>query len=294
LLREDFFDIYLYAKKKGFLVTLLTNATLIDEKTADLFKEWPPRQIEISLYGVTEETYEKVTRTKGSFKKCIKAINLLTERKIPLEIKTVALTVNKHEIKEIHEFAKQIGARFRYDPLIHRRFNGDPSPHGLRLSAQECLDLEQGLEGFESYWRRLCTTYTGVRIDTDNLYTCGAGQNMFMVNPYGHLQTCVFPGKYTYDIRKGSFKDGWYNFIPQVISRKRLRSDYQCKNCKLRSLCNQCPNWAYLEHKDEEKVVDYICDFSVARFSRFGIENKKKETDNAAKEEVSETGNYQD
>jgi radical SAM protein with 4Fe4S-binding SPASM domain len=273
LVRDDFFDLYLYAKKKGFLIALLTNASLINEKAADFFKEWPPKQVEISLYGTTEEIYEKVTRVKGSFKQCIRAINLLVERKIPLEIKTVALTTNKHEIKKISEFARKIGVRFRYDPLIHCKFNGDTSPHALRLNAAECLDLEQELEGFQSYWQRLCSSYAGVEIDIDSLYTCGAGKNMFMVNPYGNLQTCVYAGKYNYDIRKGSFKDGWYNFIPQIINRKRIKRDYECKHCRIRYLCNQCPHWAYLENKDEEKVVDYICELSLARLERFGIAN---------------------
>src|SRR5262245_2543775 len=33
--RKDFLDIYTYAKKKGFLVTLFTNGTLITPRTAD-------------------------------------------------------------------------------------------------------------------------------------------------------------------------------------------------------------------------------------------------------------------
>src|SRR5216683_2175205 len=33
--RPDFLDIYTYAKKKGFLITLFTNGTLITERIAD-------------------------------------------------------------------------------------------------------------------------------------------------------------------------------------------------------------------------------------------------------------------
>ncbi|MCI0474718.1 MAG: radical SAM protein, partial [Anaerolineales bacterium] len=67
LVREDFAEIYLYAKKKGLLASIFTNATLIDDKFIELIKRYPPRDLEVSVYGVTRETYERVTRVPGSF-----------------------------------------------------------------------------------------------------------------------------------------------------------------------------------------------------------------------------------
>ena len=52
-LRDDFLDIYTYAKKKGLIITLFTNGTLITPYIADYLKEYSPFAIEISLYGVT-------------------------------------------------------------------------------------------------------------------------------------------------------------------------------------------------------------------------------------------------
>jgi MoaA/NifB/PqqE/SkfB family radical SAM enzyme len=74
LLRKDFLEIYTYAKKKGFIITLFTNGTLITEEIADYLKEWPPNKVEITLYGVTSETYERVTGISGSFKRCKRGI----------------------------------------------------------------------------------------------------------------------------------------------------------------------------------------------------------------------------
>src|SRR5687767_12441046 len=69
--RHDFLDIYRYAKRKGFLITLFTNGTLITEKVADALAEMPPFVIEITLYGRTKATYESLTGIPGSFEKCI-------------------------------------------------------------------------------------------------------------------------------------------------------------------------------------------------------------------------------
>jgi len=269
-IREDFFDIYLYAKKKGLLLAILTNAALIDEKAVSFLKEWPPRDVEISLYGVNEEIHDKVTQTKGSFKKTINAIHLLRENGITLEIKTMVLTLNRHEIGKISKFADSLGARFRYDHLIHCKLNGDKTTHKLRLSAKEAVDVDVELGDMPNYWQKECKAYAGIEVDCEKLYACGAGMCMFTVNPYGLLQTCSFPQKTAYNLRGGSLKEGWYNFIPQVVSRKRLNKDFSCRSCQVRAICSQCPNWAYLENKDEEKEVDYICALFKERAKRFG------------------------
>src|SRR3954468_8734008 len=96
--RRDFLDIYAYAKRKGFLITLFTNGTLITEKIADFLADMRPFTIEITLYGGTKETYEKLTGIPGSYDRCMRGIDLLLERKLPLKLKTVALSINKHEI----------------------------------------------------------------------------------------------------------------------------------------------------------------------------------------------------
>ncbi len=75
--RKDFLEIYTYAKKKGFLITLFTNGTIINEQIADYLKEWPPFAIEITLYGRTRETYEALTAIPGSYDRCLRGIKLL-------------------------------------------------------------------------------------------------------------------------------------------------------------------------------------------------------------------------
>ncbi len=66
LLRKDFAEIYLLLKKKGLLVSVFTNACLVTEEHVSLFQRYPPRDIEITVYGATQETYERVTRKPGS------------------------------------------------------------------------------------------------------------------------------------------------------------------------------------------------------------------------------------
>lgn len=141
--RKDFLEIYTYAKKKGFLITLFTNGTLISEKIADYLVEWPPFSIEITLYGRTKETYEALTGITGSYERCLRGIENLRSRNLPLKLKTVATTINKHEVFAMKRFAEEdLGLEFKFDGLMNPRLDCSQSPLAVRLSPQDVVALD--------------------------------------------------------------------------------------------------------------------------------------------------------
>ena len=89
--RSDFEELYVHAKKKGVLISLLSNITLLSQKHVDLFKEYPVEVISTSMYGYNQESYEKVTGVKGSFKQFMDALELLQKNEINYELKFVAM-----------------------------------------------------------------------------------------------------------------------------------------------------------------------------------------------------------
>jgi MoaA/NifB/PqqE/SkfB family radical SAM enzyme len=117
LVRKDFLDIYAHAKGKGLLINLFTNGVLVTEEIAAFLAGMPPFVIEISLYGSTPETYERITRVPGSFERCLRGIRLLKDRGLPLRLKTMVVTVNQHEIWEINRFVEEdLGLEFGLTP----------------------------------------------------------------------------------------------------------------------------------------------------------------------------------
>src|SRR2546425_9713977 len=95
--RRDLFEILAYAAAKGCLITLLTTATLITPRRADRIQALHPHCVEISIYGVTQATYERVTRIPGSFTRFMTGVRLLRERAVPLLIKMPVMTLNRSE-----------------------------------------------------------------------------------------------------------------------------------------------------------------------------------------------------
>jgi len=283
--REDFPEIYIYAKRKGFLVALFTNGTTLTPELADFLAEWPPRSLEVTLYGRTEETYEKVTPIPGSYSKCMTGIELLLERRLSVKLKTMALTINSHELWDMKAFAKQYGLEFRFDPNVNKRLDGDDSPCRYRLAPQEAVELDFADRDRWHALKEFCQRVRGAPAFPERLYWCGAGSSGFHVDSYGKMSVCISSRVPSYDLRSGSFHRGWYEFIPGLLKQTRSRQTL-CQSCGLSGMCDQCPGWAQLEWGDQESRVDFLCQVAHARAKLLGFDSGSR--DNSSDEECYE------
>jgi len=276
LIRKDFTQIYTYAKKKGFLITLFTNGTLIDCAVADFLREWPPHSIEITLYGVSAGVYEEVTRARESYAKSMQGIELLVERNLPLKLKAVILTLNRHQLGEMRAFAENLGLEFRFDPLVNQRIDGRGNPAKLRLSPRQVVQLDLDDEKRRTELVELHERSGKTHGNSTLLFRCGAGINSFHVDPYGLLHICGMVRHPSYDLINGSFREAWHSFLPEVRAQTWKKDD-PCAHCNLHVFCGQCPGWSQLEHGDSEKPVEYLCQVGHLRAELLPWENEYKE-----------------
>ena len=285
LLREDFSEIYLMLKKKGLLVSVFTSATLITPDHIELFKKYPPREIEVTVYGITEETYEKISRVKGSYKKFLKGLDLLLDSGLKVRLKTMALRSNLNEFEKIADFCREkTDDYYKFDPLLHLRYDLDPVRNeeikSERLTPDEIVKLEQNDPERSANIDDHCDHFifeSGEHRNCNHLFHCGAGQNSFTVSPEGIFRLCSslwFPAM-IYDLRKGSLRDAWENFVPKVLDTRSDNPEFhsKCHSCNIINLCLWCPAHAYLESGSIDKWVDSFCEIAHAR--EVGI-NKNK------------------
>jgi len=267
LLRSDFLEVYAHAKEKGILVMLFTNGTLLTDHVVDYLAEWPPRKVEITLHGVTRETFERVTRVRGSYDKCMRGIELLLDRAIPLNLKTTVTTLNKHELWATKEYVGSLGVDYRFDGLLIPRLDGSKQPYSVRLTPAELVGLDLQDQGRGRELERVCEQFWGVP-SSDSLYVCGAGERSFHIDPYGHFAPCMTNRAHTYDLKQGSFKVAWWDFVTAMRSLQAGQA-VKCRTCPAISLCGQCPAWSYLEHQDFETPVEYLCEVAHLRAEAF-------------------------
>ena len=70
----------------GIVITINTNATIIDESWVEFFKQHMPRRINITLYGSSNETYERLCHYKNGYDKVMNSIKMLQEADIPVRV----------------------------------------------------------------------------------------------------------------------------------------------------------------------------------------------------------------
>ena len=273
--RKDFLEIYTYAKKKGFLITLFTNGTIITEQIADYLAEWPPFAIEITLYGRTRETYEALTAIPGSYDRCLRGIQLLKERGLPLKLKTVATSINKHEVVAMRRFAEEeLGVEFKMDGQVNPRIDCSQSPLAVRLTPEEVVALDMSTPKGVSEYRRLANHDLEnppnlAQIDT--VYHCGGGMSGFALNAYGEMGICVISQQETFSVREVGVARVWEDSLLRLRSRKRTRVT-KCKQCRIQSLCGMCPANGEMESGDRESPVEFLCHVAHLRAAAIGVD----------------------
>jgi MoaA/NifB/PqqE/SkfB family radical SAM enzyme len=205
LARPDFFQLYEHAIRCGFLITVFSNGTLITEAHADRFAALRPHRIEISLHGMTRETFERITLGQGSHDRCLQAVKLLLDRHIPLVLKSTAMTLNQREILDIKRYVESLGTvNYKLGEEMRPELDGGAGPFQYALSEQDLTELNQR---DPDLWRDAC------RRNSVKPPPCQSGMQRFHIDAYGQLQLCSGNRRQSYDLRKGSISIGFYDAL---------------------------------------------------------------------------------
>jgi radical SAM protein with 4Fe4S-binding SPASM domain len=285
LLRKDFFDIYIALKKNGLLVSVFTNAALISKKHIKLFKAYPPRDIEVTVYGVTPQTYERVTRRRGSFRSFMRGLNLLLENGVRVRLKAMALRSNVSELPAIAAFCRQrTKDYFRFDPFLNLRFDRNPNRNreikSERLSAKEIVAIEQSDPERSQALEKSCDKLINPEashINCNHLFRCGTGNGSFIVSYDGLFRLCssLWHADCLYDLKTGTLSEAYRSFVPKVREMRSNREEFlkKCRKCQIINLCMWCPANSDLESGRLDQPIDYFCQVAHARAKRL-TENK--------------------
>ncbi len=277
LLRADFADVYMMLRKKGLLVSLFTNACLVTPELAALLKRYPPRETEVTVYGATEQTYERVTRRPGSYAAFRRGLDLLLDAGLRVRLKGMALRSNAHELPEIAAFCRaRTFDYFRFDPLMHLRHDGNPERNAEirseRLSPEEVVAIEQADTERANALRKDCDNYIMPEMaleQGDSLFQCGAGLGSFVVSYDGIFRLCadLWHPDTVYDLRKGTLAEAWNVLVPAVREMRSHDAQFlsRCRRCPITNLCLWCPAHAHLETGQMDGFSQYFCDVAHAR-----------------------------
>lgn len=298
LVREDFKEIYLFARRLGLRVLLFTNARLISDEMGELFSRIPPGMpISITVYGMHANSYDAVAASPGAFDEFWHGIGVLLRLNIPFEVKQSLLPQNRDELAEFEAFAASIPGMKGQNPSYAMNFDlrarrDNPAKNrfirSLRLSPSETLAmLTRDPQKYIKTMREFTGKFMGP--PGDRLFTCGAGLGA-CVDAYGNAQMCMLlrHPKTIYPLdRQKHYKQNpstdlsplefsLTEYFPQIRQMRAANPDYlkRCAVCFLKGLCEQCPAKSWEEHGTLDTPVEYLCEVAHLQAEYLGLLNK--------------------
>ena len=275
LIRLDFEELYLFARRLGMKVLLFTNARHVTPEIADLLARVPPLvAAEVTVYGMRAESYEAVTRAPGSFAQFRRGVSLLLERGIPFVVKSAFLPQNRHELDELEAWAGTIPWMTKAPSLsMFFDLRIRPDDHqksrlieSLRVSPEDGVALlTRDAEAYRNTMADFGSKFMGP--PGDLLFGCGAGCGV-SVDAYGRAQPClsVRAPELTVDLESASLSEALAHFS-KLREMRASNPEYlrRCARCFLKSLCEQCPAKSWAEHGTYDTPVEYLCEVAHAQ-----------------------------
>ncbi len=288
LLRPDFAEIFDYITRKGLHYSLNTNGTLITPDLARLLGRRGNKMV--ALYGATAEVHDRVTRTPGSFEATMRGFAYLREAGAGFTVQVVPMRENYHQYRAMLALAESLSPAYRLGSawLFLSACRSDGRNREIarqRLEPAEVIALEEPDVAAELRDRAKAAgagsadgevaACQGIPGDDRLFAACIAARRDFHVDPYGQMSFCYFvkDPALRYDLRRGSFGEGWDEFIPGLANVVRGGEEYRanCGSCELRPDCRWCPVYGYLEHGRLSAKVEYLC--------RVAAENRRYKED---------------
>lgn len=288
------FKILEYLKSKNVIVELLTNATLITEKTAERLSKvlnHKTDSIQISLEGATEKINDEI-RGKGVFQKVIHNVKYLTDRNLNVVLSFTVNSKNADQLEDIYDLCKSLKVS-QINVGRFQLYNIDQKY--LKPNSDEIfINLAKSIRKFQNdkkvKIRARCIKpfdflnyETGIRlldeklakenpVIPENLY-CHPRHEVLSLFANGDISLCYgCEGKDLSigNLKEESFNEIWTNRFSKTIYKERKIENTICKYCKYVPLCKGgCPVNAYKKY-NTINAPDSSCKYAEKLTAKFG------------------------
>lgn len=263
-LRKDAYEIVEHAIKKGFLVDIFSNGTLLSESLIKAIANLHPRSYQSSLYSFIASKHDKITGEVGSFDKTLNTLKLFASYGVPINIKSIIMNLNQEDCEGLEELSQAIGATFQPGLSISPKNDGDKTP---------CVYRVKEIAALKKFFlkKRENSSTTELFSNRDiNSSICGAALSSLSIDPYGNVFPCNSFNYPLGNIRKQKIEDIWNN-LPALYKLREYRvSDLAvCRNCKYINYCTFGPGMALLETGSMFQPYSEACSHAKVQYELF-------------------------
>ncbi|MBQ4264949.1 MAG: radical SAM protein [Clostridia bacterium] len=270
LLHPGFKEIYLGLRKLGMILTVNTNAALIDEQWADFFAQHKPRRVNITLYGTGNDEYERLCHYPGGFDRVIRAIRLLRARQVDVRMGFSVTPANESSLKGFLALAKELDCAIISDAYMSpsSRERSRPFEQQNRLLPEAAAQASMTIKCFDADEKQIAESARKMVAKIDAYVpgekqpcesSCMAGRCSFTVNWQGLLRPCVLASEPEANAFDLGFERAWKQ-VSGAFLKRRYCAD--CSVCPVRELCRVCPVACKAETGDYLGRPEYLCRYA--------------------------------
>ena len=255
----------------GLQVSINTNGTLIDRKRAEFLSDHRPTRINMTLYGASEETYQRLCGNGSAFHKVRNAVALLKEFGIPLKFNTSITPENVSDLPAMIAYARELDcpiqvATYMFPPLRRDSTlvgqNDRLSPEEAALARVTADYLQNDPAWFVTQaarfreFRPLEQKPWEMGIAVEEGMRCRAGLCSLWVDWQGNFSNCgMYPSAIT-SPTDTSFAESWKRIVEDTAA---VRYNAACFGCPNRPLCHPCIAMVYNECGAHTGRPEYMC-----------------------------------
>lgn len=269
---KNFKELYIELHKMGFCISINSNGTMIDEEVIEWIKKYPPMRINMTLYGASDETYERLCNNPKGFTQVTKALSLLKENNIQVKLNCSVTPYNKDDLKEMMDFAEEHdlviqATAYMFPPLRkdeskigqNDRFTAeDAALYGAYISA-----YSNGVDNFKAYvdsgQLAIYDADDECGIVEGDHMRCRAGITSFWMTWEGKMLPCGMIPDGGLDPWEVGFDEAWEN-AKNIVNEITL--PVKCAGCGKKDECRACAAMVYTETGTYDKVPQYRCEMT--------------------------------
>lgn len=269
LIYPEFRQLYLALRELGFLITINTNCTLIDEDWAVFFGQHKPRRINITLYGADEQAYASLCHYPGGFARVTRGVRLLRQQGVEVKLSVSLTPQNADQLDRLFAVGAELGVPVHVDTYMMpaERERSLPFDQQARLSPEQAAQgrvraflLDMGPQKFlEFAAQHLMLTRQMPKPQLPNKMHCLAGSCSFTINWQGQMRPCVVMNSPAADVFEMGFDAAWQHIRKEADG---IVMSETCAACPLRALCRTCAAGALLETGRYDGVPEYLCRYT--------------------------------
>jgi len=289
LCRKDVFELIGYARGRDIRAALATNGTLVDERVARKIKDSAVARVSVSLDGATPAVHDRLRQLDGSFAQALAGIRCLAHQGVPFQINVTLTKHNAHQIEDVYELAKTLGAAavhvFMLVPvgcgqvlaetdMLSPQHYEDMLVSICRLEARGEIEIkvtcgphyervkrQQGLDKTGRASARLHPAAPGAHPNGTTARGCLAGLGVLFVGHQGDVFPCGYLPVRCGNILERPLADIWRGSADLARLRDTDALEGKCGACGYRALCSGCRARAFAargNYMAEEPFCVYV------------------------------------